>query len=97
MGTLGVILEDVNKKTYEALIIEKICKPLAMNETRLLLRKEDSARFAKGYDATGQPISQWDFKILGAAGGIRSTTADMLKYAKANFGEAPSSLKKAWN
>jgi CubicO group peptidase (beta-lactamase class C family) len=95
VGTLGVILEDVYKKPYESLIMEKICKPLGMNDTRLLLRKEDSTRFAKGYDATGQPISAWDFKTLGAAGGIRSNAADMLKFAAANFGEAPSSLKKA--
>jgi CubicO group peptidase (beta-lactamase class C family) len=94
-GTLGVILERVYHENYETLLIEKICKPLGMNDTREFLRKDDSARFAKGYNEDGVYNSQWDFRALGAAGAIRSTVADLLKYAKANLGDAPPKLNKA--
>ncbi len=95
VGTLGVILERVYHKNYESLFIEKICKPLVMNDTKEFLRKNDSTRFAKGYNADGQYNSQWDFEALSAAGSIRSDVTDLLKYAKANLGEAPPILNKA--
>jgi CubicO group peptidase (beta-lactamase class C family) len=95
VGTLGVILENIYKKTYEALLIEKICSPLKMNDTRQFLRKTDSARFAKGYTETGKYNGPWDMKSLSAAGGIRSTVADMMKYAKANIDGGTTSLNKA--
>ncbi len=94
VATLGVILERINKKTYEQLIVEKICDPLQMNDTRQYIRRNDSARFAKGYNESGADNSQWDFKAFAGAGSIRSTVADLLKYAKANLDEAPASLNK---
>ncbi|MGZ5192051.1 MAG: serine hydrolase domain-containing protein [Flavisolibacter sp.] len=95
VGTLGVILENIYKKTYEALLIEKICTPLKMNDTRQLIRKSDSARFAKGYTETGKYNGPGDMKSLAAAGAIRSTISDMLHYAKANLDNTPSTLNKA--
>ena len=94
-GTLGVILQKVYGKNYEDLIVEKICNPLGMNDTRQFIRKNDSARFAKGYNEEGVYNSQWDFIALAPAGGIRSTAADLIKYAKANLGSAPNPLNKA--
>ena len=95
VGTLGVILERIYDKTYEKLFTEYICQPLGMNETREFLQKSDSLRFAKGYTEDGTYASQWDFDALAAAGAIRSTTSDLLRYAKANLGDAPPSLYKA--
>jgi CubicO group peptidase (beta-lactamase class C family) len=95
VATLGIILENLYKKTFEQLVMEKITGPLQMNHTRQFLRKQDSAKFAHGYDEKGDAASQWDFKAYAAAGALRSTAEDMLKYAKAVLGEAPSSLSKA--
>jgi CubicO group peptidase (beta-lactamase class C family) len=95
VGTLGVLLERVDGTTYEKLFIEKICKPLGMNETREFLRKQDSLRFAKGYGEEGLYNSQWDFDALQAAGAIRSTAFDLLQYANANLGNAPAKLYQA--
>ena len=94
-GTLGVILEKVFHKKYEELVEQYICKPLEMTETKEFLQKTDSSKFAQGYDMNGLPISQWDFKALQAAGALRSTTSDLIKYAKANLGDAPPQLLKA--
>src|ERR1039457_5651467 len=95
VGTLGVILERVNQEDYEALFLKTICKPLHMSETKEFLLQDDSAKFAKGYNEEGVYNSQWDFKALAAAGAIRSTTSDLMKYAKANLGDAPPKLYKA--
>jgi len=94
VGTLGVILEDVNHSSYEALLTKTICKPLHMFETKVLLLATDTLCFAKGYKEDGSVSSQWDFKALGAAGCIRSTSADLIKFAKANLGDAPPALNK---
>ena len=94
VGTLGVILEDVNHSSYEKLLTNTICKPLHMLETKVQLLATDTLRFAKGYKEDGSFSSQWDFKALGAAGCIRSTSADLIKFAKANLGDAPPALNK---
>ena len=93
-ATLGIILEKVNKKSYQDLIVETICDPLGMNETREFIRKKDSIRFVKGYNEEGKYNSQWDFEAMAAAGSIRSTVSDMLLYAKAQLGKAPPALEK---
>lgn len=93
VGTVGVILEHINKTPYEAMLLNTICKPLGMNDTRVYLRARDSARFATGYD-NGQYAAPWNFKAFMGAGGIRSTVTDMLKYAEAQLGKAPAELNK---
>jgi CubicO group peptidase (beta-lactamase class C family) len=94
-ATLGVILEKVYKKTYQDLIVEIICDPLGMNETREFIRKNDSIRFVKGYNEEGNYNSQWDFEAMAPAGSIRSTASDMLIYANAQLGKGPAALEKA--
>jgi CubicO group peptidase (beta-lactamase class C family) len=95
VATLGLILENIYKKPYEQLVLEKICTPLHMNDTRQFIRKTDSSRFAKGYSETGRYNGQWDFKAFAAAGSLRSTASDMLLYARANITAAPGELNKA--
>jgi CubicO group peptidase (beta-lactamase class C family) len=95
VGTLGVILERVYEKNYESLVIEKICRPLGMEDTRQFIRKKDSARFAKGYNENGYYSPPWDFKAMAGAGAIRSTASDLLKYANANLGNGPARISNA--
>ncbi|HVX48760.1 MAG TPA: serine hydrolase domain-containing protein [Chitinophagaceae bacterium] len=94
VGTIGVILERLYSDNYEHLLFKTITKPLGMNDTREYLRTQDSARFAKGYD-NGQYAAPWNFEAFMGAGGIRSTAADLVKYAKAQLGDAPAGLARA--
>ena len=87
VGTLGVILERVNHEKYETLFIKTICKPLGMNETREFLLSNDSAKFAKGYSEDGDFKSQWDFKALAPAGGIRINKYRPAEVCKCKSGE----------
>jgi CubicO group peptidase (beta-lactamase class C family) len=87
VGTVGVILERINKDSYENMLLKTICKPLGMSDTKEYLRAQDSARFAKGY-SDGNFAAPWNFKAFMGAGGIRSTTADLILYAQAQLGTA---------
>lgn len=95
VATLGYILERLYNKSFEQLVLTKICAPAKMTETRQHLLKTDSARFAHGSDEHGKAVSQWDFDVFAAAGALRSSTSDLLKYANAELGNTQPALKKA--
>jgi hypothetical protein len=46
------------------------------------------AALAPGHDATGKAAKNWDIDALAAAGALRSTANDMLRYLNANMGRA---------
>lgn len=95
-GLLGVILGEVYQLSYEELILRYICQPLDMRNTRVVIRKEDSISFAKGYDPGGNYNSPWNLApAFAGAGALRSTAQDMLKYAQGNLGEVQGNLGKA--
>jgi len=98
VGLLGTILQKEYGKNYEELLFSFIAGPLKMNDTRVNIRKADSARFAAGYDEKGVYNGPWNLTAAFAgAGAIRSTAQDMLKYAAAEMGEpgVPGPLAKA--
>lgn len=84
---LGFVLERVYRTTYERLVAEKIARPLKMRETMLTPSAAQSKRLAKGHYEDGRvalpvtPQSQ-------AAGGLRSSVSDMLKYVEFHLDEA---------
>ena len=83
---LGFVLERVYRMPYERLVAEKITKPLKMSETVLAPSGSGLKRLAKGHYEDGSialpvtPQSQ-------AAGGLRSSVSDMLKYVGFHLGE----------
>jgi CubicO group peptidase (beta-lactamase class C family) len=83
---LGFILERLYGMPYEQLVIRKIAKPLRMRETSITLSEAEKKRLAKGHYENGSialpgtPQSQ-------AAGGLRSSVSDMLKYVKFHLNE----------
>lgn len=95
VGLLGYILQQVNKMPFEKMVTAFITANAGMTNTRQFLIKKDSALFVQGYDESIFPQGQWDFKILTAAGSLRSNTEDMIKYAVFNLGEAKNNLQKA--
>ena len=91
MALLGIIEEKVYNKSYEELITEYICTPLGMTSTKIT--GIDTTRFAKGYDSNGAQTQYWDLGALSGAGGIRSTSEDMMKYVIANLEEKNAAIK----
>jgi CubicO group peptidase (beta-lactamase class C family) len=80
---------------YDKLVQERIFAPLGMSSTSITSDTAMQSRFAQGHDAAGRPVRNWNLKLLAAAGGIRSSADDMLRYLKANMGVTPSPLQAA--
>jgi serine-type D-Ala-D-Ala carboxypeptidase/endopeptidase len=77
---------------YESLVVDRICRPLKMDSTRITLTPELKARFATGHNQRGYAVPSWDWGALMGAAALHSTAKDMLKYVSANLGLTPSRL-----
>jgi CubicO group peptidase (beta-lactamase class C family) len=95
MGLLGQRLARESGKTYEALLIDRIAKPIGMRDTSIKLNKSQQARLAPPYDAQLSPQKNWDLPTLAGAGAIRSTVDDMLKFLQANLADDDKALTKS--
>jgi serine-type D-Ala-D-Ala carboxypeptidase/endopeptidase len=92
MGLLGHVISLKAGKDYETLVVERICRPLDMQGTRITLTPELKARLATGHDKSEKQVVNWGFQVMAGAGAIRSTANDMLKYVAANLGLTQSNL-----
>lgn len=93
VGLLGYALGQHAGSDYPTLLRSIIFQPLGMKDSSVAMGKEDIANMATGHDALGDAVPHWHFDSLAAAGGIRSTGADMLRYLKANMGLLDSPLR----
>jgi CubicO group peptidase (beta-lactamase class C family) len=96
MGLLGHELARSRKQTYEELFIERIAKPLKLDDTRITLNDDQKKRLATPYDVCLTPVKNWDIPSLAGAGGIRSTVDDMLKFAAANLADDDQPLTQSF-
>jgi D-alanyl-D-alanine-carboxypeptidase/D-alanyl-D-alanine-endopeptidase len=85
VGLLGVLLANRAKLPYEALVRERVLRPLGMESTAIALRPGMAQRFAPGHDADGDRVENTDLNALAGAGGLRSSLDDMLKFLAANM------------
>jgi CubicO group peptidase (beta-lactamase class C family) len=83
VGLLGYLLARAAGTDYETLLRERVTGPLGMNDTMITLPPSYAARLAAPFDAYMQPARPWNIWVLTGAGGIRSSAADMLTFAKA--------------
>jgi hypothetical protein len=92
MGLLGHVITLKAGMNYESLVVERICKPLKMNSTRITLTPELKSCFTTGHNEFGYSVPILDIGVLVGAGALRSTANDLLKYVSANLGLTPSGL-----
>jgi CubicO group peptidase (beta-lactamase class C family) len=85
VGLLGNILEKVYGMSYENLVEKYIAKPAGMKETKINLSGTEVRRLVMGYNNRGETIPFWNVRGIEAAGALRSTVIDMLKYLKFNL------------
>lgn len=87
VGLLGHALSHAAEaESYEALLIDRVLDPLELTDTRIQLSEKQLERLVPGYDVRGRQSSPWTFATLESAGGLRSTTADLLTFADAALG-----------
>jgi serine-type D-Ala-D-Ala carboxypeptidase/endopeptidase len=96
MGLLGQILADRAGKSYEELVIERICKPLGMENTRQHPTPEMKAKLAPPYNGDLQPEKNWEFQALVGAGGLLSNARDMLNFAAAMLADDDRDVTQAF-
>lgn len=86
MGTVGHLLELVTGQTYEDLLVEHVCKPLGLLDTRYDLAPEQQERMVRAFlPQSGMPAPNWYHDVLMPQGGLRSTMNDLLAFAEANI------------
>jgi serine-type D-Ala-D-Ala carboxypeptidase/endopeptidase len=84
-GLLGHVLERAAGTSYEDLVIERVCRPLEMVETRVTVPVHARERVARGHKRRRKPAVAWDIPALAGAGALRSTATDMLRFVEANL------------
>jgi D-alanyl-D-alanine-carboxypeptidase/D-alanyl-D-alanine-endopeptidase len=94
-GLLGYALAQHAGTSYAELLQSRIFKPLHMASSSATLSEPLSARWAMGHGMDDQPATPWHLGVLGGAGAISSTGADMLRYLRANMGRSDGSLEAA--
>ena len=92
MGLLGHALSIKAGMTYERLVRARILDPLGMGDTGIHLAPPVGAPLAQGHNALAEPTPFWDFPTLTGAGGLQSTTNDMLLFLAANIVDTGPSI-----
>jgi len=94
-GLLGHVLALRAGADYEVLLRARILAPLKMTDTSIALSETQRARLAVGHNQRREPVANWDGAALAGAGGLRSTTRDMLRLLAAFIGSEAGGLGSA--
>lgn len=92
MSLLGHAIERKAGASYESLVIDRICRPLKMDDTRITLSDDQKSRLATGHLEDGSPSEHWNLQAMASAGSLISTTNDLLKFLSANLGFTENEL-----
>jgi serine-type D-Ala-D-Ala carboxypeptidase/endopeptidase len=95
-GLLGNLLVRIaGEADYEALLVDRITRPLGMDSTRIEVTSEMYSRLAPPHNKYGTPTDDWIGPAFFGAGGIHSTANDMLTFLAANMGITDIELQPA--
>lgn len=94
-GLLGNALAHRAGKTYEALLIERVCEPLGLRHTRITLTADMQKHLTQGHALDGTPTPLWNFPALPGAGTVRSNAKDLTVFLKACMGLTRTPLSAA--
>ncbi|MDQ3696045.1 MAG: beta-lactamase family protein [Chloroflexota bacterium] len=84
VALLGQALASASNMDYARLVQERILTPLGMAASSVPVTATNLSDVAPtGYSATGRGEAPWTLNGWAPAGGIRSTPADMVRYARA--------------
>jgi serine-type D-Ala-D-Ala carboxypeptidase/endopeptidase len=83
IGLLGHLMCLRAGTNYESLVVNRICRPLKMDSTRISLTPEMKARFVQPHNAPGYAVPSLDYVTMEGSGALRTTGNDMVKYMSA--------------
>ena len=87
VGLLGYTLSHTNQCSFEGLIQQYLCDPLALTSTTTN-RNTVRNQLVIGQNKKGKKVPFWDCSALTGAGGIYASTFDLAKFIIANFDES---------
>lgn len=100
MSYLGYLISKKAGGSYDELMTKRMTGPLGMKDTRVAFSETMKARLATPHAGYGNPTANWDFADMPGAGGIRSSTKDILRLAEACLDppedEVGRALQLAW-
>ena len=83
-GLLGHILELRAGRSYEELVVSRICAPLGHGRhPHHPHQVRCNSAWREGHNAGLAPVANWDFLAMAGAGALRSTANDLLKFLQA--------------
>ena len=93
-GLLGYLIAEKTGRPATDLIVEKICRPLRMNDSVFFPNAEQQSRLAVGHVGSQAcwkpgncPLAPWDMgDLLRPSIGMYSSVSDLLIFARANLG-----------
>jgi D-alanyl-D-alanine-carboxypeptidase/D-alanyl-D-alanine-endopeptidase len=86
-GLLAHVLARRGGKSFEEMLVTRICEPLGMNSTRIVPNAAMRARLAPAHADIAKPIKPWVFpEPLAGAGALYSTANDMLNFLEGATG-----------
>lgn len=94
-GLLGIALARRSGKSYEQLLIDRVCSPLGLSHTRITLTPTMRRRVVQGHDLAMKETQLWNWPAMPGAGCARSTARDLTAFLKANMGLTASPLRHA--
>lgn len=84
-GLLGEAVSNALGEDYSSAVQQYIFQPLGMSSTEVTVPADLQARYAQGYNNEGNPAPRYAPATWPGGGALRSTSADMLQYLKANL------------
>jgi D-alanyl-D-alanine-carboxypeptidase/D-alanyl-D-alanine-endopeptidase len=90
-GLLGQAMALKAGTNYESLLVDRICRPLKMDSTRLTLTPELKARVATRHNQLGYALPTLGCGALQPLNGLFSTASDLLKFLRA-LDQPPTNL-----
>ena len=95
-GLLGDLLSTISKKPYMTMVKEMILTPLEMTNTSDKINPKDK-NIAPPFDDKGQQVPFWTFQSMSAAGSLKSSLNDLLRYTLAQLTYPETEVQKAMN
>ena len=91
----GRVIEVVTGKTYEAAVTGLVLEPLGMGDTFFFAADVMTRRFVVGHRSTGgrtEVCRPWGLpRAANSSGGVISTAADQIRYARFHLGDGAAS------
>jgi CubicO group peptidase (beta-lactamase class C family) len=94
-GLLGVALARRAGKSYEELLIERVCTPLGLSHTCITLSDDMRRHLVQPHDSKLKPTPLWDMVAMAGGGAFRSEARDLIVFLRACMGLKQTPLNSA--